>query len=642
MILKRFLPILLCISIYMPGFAQNGSGNSFNSQKAHYLWPNEASPYLSSTFAETRSSHFHSALDLKTWGQKGYKVFATRDGIVHRIAIGPRGYGKVIYLKHNDGSYSVYAHLLKFEENIQHIADSIRFRNYSFELDRVIEHLNIHVKQGEVIGLSGASGIGPPHLHFELRTPSHKPFNPLLTNLDIADHISPQFSSLAVEPLSVYSSVEGKNQIYTKRALNRNGNYSFGTIDVKGPVGLATDVFDQADGVSNAYAVYELKMYLDGNLMYHSKADSFSYSNTHQMFADRVYPLLEKTGNGYQRLYIKEGNTLPFYKNTGHAGNLDLEPGTYNVKIEAMDYYGNSSHASLTLKVQSNDSLSYRSLLTDTMSEHKIQFEPNRWDWFPEWVNILREVASGITIATTEPVFLKDSGGKISLDLGKQKNFFFRADYQNHFNVRRVHPDSLSFLRSTTGRSFARFRPGTFYEQTYAGLYTQVLKSDSLKISVVPSSQPIQKEYTLAIALDSLQQQFSKFSIYRYDERKEKLSYLESRQKNGYLWATPEKTGTFFALRDTVSPVVEKPKVIRREDGQSLIYIKATDNLSGINHQTAVCTVNGVQGIVEYEPENNRLIYYHPEYKPSGKEKIIISVKDMEGNRTTERFIIPE
>ncbi len=86
----------------------------FDPQKAHYLWPTEASPYLTSTFAETRSAHFHAALDIKTWGQRGYEVYATRDGVVDRIAIGPRGYGKVVYLKHNDGSYSVYAHLLSF------------------------------------------------------------------------------------------------------------------------------------------------------------------------------------------------------------------------------------------------------------------------------------------------------------------------------------------------------------------------------------------------------------------------------------------------------------------------------------------------------------------------------------------------
>ena len=324
----RFKPIFLIGCLVLPITAYSQSANGFHPGKASYLWPTNASNYLSSTFAETRSRHFHAALDMKTWGRRGYKVFATRDGVLHRIAIGPDGYGKVVYLRHDDGSYSLYAHLLRFEESIQQIADSVRMEDHSFELDKTLDNLGIRINRGDVIGLSGATGIGPPHLHFELRTPTGKPFNPLLTNLKAKDTVPPRFSSLSIEPLSVFSKIENRHQLYTSRAQKRGDDYTFNIINVEGPVGLGVDVYDQADDVYNAYAVYDLKMYVNNRLFFHSRVDSFAYNETDQMFLDRVYPILKKTRAGFQRLYITDGNTLPFYRETGQSGKLDLPAGT--------------------------------------------------------------------------------------------------------------------------------------------------------------------------------------------------------------------------------------------------------------------------------------------------------------------------
>ena len=44
---------------------------SLIAQPTGYIWPTDASPYLTSTFAETRSTHFHSGIDIKTWGREG-------------------------------------------------------------------------------------------------------------------------------------------------------------------------------------------------------------------------------------------------------------------------------------------------------------------------------------------------------------------------------------------------------------------------------------------------------------------------------------------------------------------------------------------------------------------------------------------
>lgn len=85
----------------------------------NYLWPTSASKYLSASFCEYRPGHYHSAIDIKTWNQEGYPVFAIDDGRIYRIRVSPHGYGKVIYLKLKDGRFAVYAHLQRFAPKIE-------------------------------------------------------------------------------------------------------------------------------------------------------------------------------------------------------------------------------------------------------------------------------------------------------------------------------------------------------------------------------------------------------------------------------------------------------------------------------------------------------------------------------------------
>ncbi len=636
----RYAIIILVWLWTFTAMAQNGG--EFSPSDANYRWPISSGEYLSSTFGETRSAHFHSALDIKTWGRKGYEVYATRDGIIHRIAIGPTGYGKVIYLKHEDGSYSVYAHLLRFEESIQQLADSLRLQDYSFELDRNLEHLNIEIKQGEVIALSGASGIGPPHLHFELRTPDHRPFNPLLTNLRVKDTIAPKFSNISIEPLSIKSSIEGANRIYTKKAWRRNNSYTFGTIDVSGPVGLGVDVFDQANEVYNAYAVYELKMFVNGELRFHSGMDSFSYDESGQMFIDRVYPILKESRAGFQRLYVADGNTLPFYKSLDNDGKLNLAEGTHNIEIVANDFFGNTREANLTLRVRPEDENLKKATLPSVKKDSTLNFE--NWSWFENWVNIPQSDLSSLTIAelgesvdsTAQTNYENRDGVRVKLN--PARDIYFRSSRNNHFIARQVVPEKFAIVPSTVDQSFAAFQANTFYDTLSVGLRVQRFKTDSIHVQVYPSSHPIKREYKLAVEIDSMQMRLPHLGLYKYNKRKDKLSHAPSYRRETFLMANPEELGTFYILQDTTAPEIMNPEIVQRTDGQWLAYVEVRDNLSGIDYEKSTFHVNGTRGIAEYEPEDNRLVYYHPYFKPSTENELSIVVYDKEGHKTKRTF----
>ena len=247
--------------------------NADTSFVPNYRWPVDGSRHLSGTFGETRSTHFHSGLDIKTWGREGYPVFASEKGYISRMAISARGYGKVLYITHPNGYTSVYAHLQRFTPELQAYIDSVRIvQGYRFEIDIDLGYASnsqlrkntsplFPVLRGQRIAYTGSTGIGPPHLHFELRDPQERALNPLEYGLSIKDRIPPTIRSLMIVPLAANSRVEGLTRRKVFGSIKSDPEFPnqthFGQILVRGPVGVAFDIFDGANEVNNKYAFYE-------------------------------------------------------------------------------------------------------------------------------------------------------------------------------------------------------------------------------------------------------------------------------------------------------------------------------------------------------------------------------------------------
>ena len=85
----------------------------------YFTSPLDITLVVSGTFAELRSNHFHSGLDLKTKGTEGLSLRTAAAGYVSRIKISRYGYGKALYITHPNGYTTVYAHLQKFSPSIE-------------------------------------------------------------------------------------------------------------------------------------------------------------------------------------------------------------------------------------------------------------------------------------------------------------------------------------------------------------------------------------------------------------------------------------------------------------------------------------------------------------------------------------------
>ncbi len=175
------------------------AGNSKASPNAAYLFPTDASRKINSGFADYRSSHFHGGMDISTNEKIGYRVFAAKSGYVYQISVSPFGYGKMIILRHDDSTFTLYGHLSGFSEEIQQKVEATQRQENKYGVNLKLSPGDISVDRGEVIAYTGASGTGGPHLHFEIHDKDFSFMDPLLFNtLDVAGYRTPRIFNVAV------------------------------------------------------------------------------------------------------------------------------------------------------------------------------------------------------------------------------------------------------------------------------------------------------------------------------------------------------------------------------------------------------------------------------------------------------------
>ena len=297
--------------------------------------------YLSGTFGELRSNHFHSGLDIKTEGVEGKIVSAVWSGTVSRIVVSPYGYGNALYIDHPNGLTSVYAHLQRFNTAIQSYVREQQYAKENYALDIAVPAGKFRLNQGDIVALSGNSGgSGGPHLHFELRnTADQTPVNPLLHGIVIQDNIAPTIQSVRIVEL------DDRFQIHSVQKASNAQTYSVGKT-----IGIEIEAFDRLNGASNKNGVNKIELKKNGLPLFSFAINGFPFHETRYLNSHINYEEKACCRKTYSRMYLLPGNVLDLYKKGADEGLIELDSGqTAELMLTVYDFEGNKQSLSFTI-----------------------------------------------------------------------------------------------------------------------------------------------------------------------------------------------------------------------------------------------------------------------------------------------------
>ncbi len=323
-----------------------------NYPQDYFVNPLEVPLILSGTFAELRSNHFHSGLDIKTQQRTGLKVKASANGYVSRIKVSHYGYGKALYITHPNGYTTVYAHLKKFAPDIEAYIKKHQYEKETYQIELFPSAEVLPIEQNSLIAYSGNSGgSGGPHLHYEIRDKEERPINPMLFGIDIKDSTNPIIKSIYVYPLDNNSFINKANK---KQKLHliplKNGDYTIKNIEAYGNIGFGIETIDRQDMSANSNGVYNIQTFLNGRRNFELDFRKFSFSETKHINQLIDYAHYTTNKKRIQKLF-KKNTPLSLYKSVIKDGYISIEDSTYSVyKIRVSDYKRNESWVTINIK----------------------------------------------------------------------------------------------------------------------------------------------------------------------------------------------------------------------------------------------------------------------------------------------------
>lgn len=572
---------------------------------------------LTGTTGEYRRSHFHYGIDLSS--EIGDPVYSVRVGYVSRILYDGYGLGYGIWVRHPDGRESKYGHLSEYAPELlkrlfelhPELKDWIKLRR---RFDLRFSANQVPVQRGEQIALSGDTGSGPSHLHFEYLE-GDLVLNPLKYGLTLEDRRAPLVESIVLIPCESGATVNGKEapQVISVAERSSCGDkiqdcssriYEVPRpVIVQGKTCLQVRYFDPS-GKYARLGISSLRLLQDDRSKYSS---SFLTLKHHGSFRHlMLYSESSRIGGGTQ--YIHNAFDLlpgmyPFLESSDFGRLTDPDPGEESkIRLELQDAVGNLSTVDLKLK----GGPATLSLLN--VSHENLGWAPYSMD---ERLKDAMDSSSGVG-RPGKDLILESSDEKMKLHVG---------------------PHSL------TGA--VRFQVIQSEEAPATGKLKRLSSVYSIKARNLDELTGMVFRNRIFV-LDPLQITLEGFEdndgLYRITDSGAlyPVAYSRNGKITGYI-RTIEK---YVVLKDLSAPVIRRIPLLRTSPGRpvllSLRYF--ADYGTGVNVSSIQVEVNGKPALAEWNPDRYGYEIFYPEeiLKP-GRYTATVQVRDYAGNPSPTR-----
>lgn len=523
---------------------------------------------LSANFGELRSNHFHSGVDFKTEGVTGKNVYAASGGYIYRIVVSPTGFGKAVYIRHDNGLSTVYAHLESFSRDIEDYVKKIQYERQSFAVNLFPPENYFSVESGDIIAYSGNSGSSMgPHLHFEVRqSTGEKPLNPI-QYYDIEDNIRPVINSIAVYPANSLSRVNGKAEKVILPVRGNKGNYRISSnepVSVIGPVGFGISTHDYLNHSWNKCGVRIINLRVDDRLVYSHTIDEFSFAETRYINSHIDYEEKLLSSSYIQKTFRQPNNRLSTYNHMIDNGIIrPAEDKSYKIEIGVSDFNDNYSSATFYIRAEKG-------------AASKIPDEAGQLMPFGE-VNEIRHH---------------------DIRLSFPADCFYDSVYFNYRKAPAPNNELFSDLH--------------FVHSKYTPVHT------SFDIAV-KASREVREDLKQKLCL-----------VYIDEDNSESAYYSGGTWNKGFIEASVRNLGIYAIGIDTIAPSLEPTGFSdgARLGKDSELHFRAYDEFSGIGEYRAL--IDGKWALLEWDPKNSVLKYRpDPDLLTAGNHHTLeLSVKD--------------
>lgn len=114
-------------------------------------------------------------------------------------------------------------------------------------------------------------------------------------------------------------------------------------IEASGPIAFGVQTHDFHEGSNNLLGQFRIDLNVDGETLFHSELERFSFNQTRFLNAHVDYAERRSSGRWVQRSHVLPGNDLPIYESM-NRGILDVQAGrTYALEYRVEDVFGNKA-----------------------------------------------------------------------------------------------------------------------------------------------------------------------------------------------------------------------------------------------------------------------------------------------------------
>jgi hypothetical protein len=613
-----------------------------------YAWPLDLPQAVTSSFAEYRTGRFHAGIDLRT-GDIGKPVRAADSGYVWRVGCSPWGYGKVVYLRLDDGRTVVYGHLDDYMAPVREYVRQAQHKRRNYRVDLYPEANQFRVERGEVIAFSGQTGVGVPHLHYEIRDSANRPVNPRLLGISWPDATCPIIRKLAVFPAGPDSHVNGDMvPLVLDVTRTPDGDYTCGPIEAAGRIGFGVDVIDPANGGESKLGIHVLRASTDGAELFRLQHDRMSYADRHNGGV-AYHPMLLERGR-FLLLWRWPGNVCEICNQTEGDGWWTVPEGSSEVRIEAIDFFGNMS--SLVIPVIARDEEAIPTPAQGEGGRGAVRVEcVGTWLTLTATFTQPEAEAPDLTVDGSTPA---EGGSFRRVDATTFRAGYLPGDGVQNVTFRVDHPRMEPFgktvsvfhrgdnsrivpLGDVTIHVRARSPYGLLYaaSETPGDLPATPLPTHGPAYRIWPGDIPIDQPVEIGFPLPQDIDDLSRIHVYR--ARSWGWACESAKRVGNRLMLSTRNLGAYVVMEDIRAPAISNIRIGTEgavTGRRPPIRAQISDLGSGIASADVTCGSQWL--LMEYDPEQGTIVWIQDEDLPAGKQEVLFRVVDGAGNTTVE------